>query len=170
MADFCVYLTVYRGNKLPPFYIGSTSVNKIENGYRGSVSSKQYKDAWKGEPNHLFHVYIISLHETRTEAMERESQLQSKLKANCNPLYVNRAIYRNGHLYRNWTKGKRPLQVLFLPTDDGGCGWYRIRQFNDAFQLRDDVKSYLMDGKEPVDEQMELIKSADVIGWGKRVD
>lgn len=61
------------------------------------------------------------------------------------------------------TKGKRPLQVLFLPTDDGGCGWYRIRQFNDAFQLRDDVKSYLMDGKEPVDEQMELIKSADVV-------
>ena len=61
------------------------------------------------------------------------------------------------------TKGKRPLQVLFLPTDDGGCGWYRIRQFNDAFQLRDDVKSYLMDGKEPVDEQTELIKSADVV-------
>ena len=61
------------------------------------------------------------------------------------------------------TKRKRPLQVLFLPADEGGCGWYRIRQFNDAFQLRDDVKSYLMDGKEPVDEQMELIKSADVV-------
>ena len=61
------------------------------------------------------------------------------------------------------TKGKRPLQVLFLPTDDGGCGWYRIRQFNDAFQLRDDVKSYLMDGKEPSEDQVELIKNADVV-------
>ena len=61
------------------------------------------------------------------------------------------------------TKGKRPLQVLFLPTDDGGCGWYRIKQFDEAFKFRDDVKSYLMDGKEPVDEQMELIKSADVV-------
>lgn len=61
------------------------------------------------------------------------------------------------------TKGKRPLQVLFLPTDDGGCGWYRIRQFNDAFQLRDDVKSYLMDGKEEADKQVEMINSADVI-------
>ena len=40
------------------------------------------------------------------------------------------------------TREKRPLQVLFLPTDDGGCGWYRIRQFNDAFQLRDDGTSY----------------------------
>lgn len=61
------------------------------------------------------------------------------------------------------TKGKRPLQVLFLPIDDGGCGWYRIRQFDEAFKFRDDVKSYLMDGKEPVDKQMELIKSSDVI-------
>ena len=61
------------------------------------------------------------------------------------------------------TKGKRPLQVLFLPADEGGCGWYRIKQFDEAFKFRDDVKSYLMDGKEPVDEQMELIKSADVV-------
>jgi hypothetical protein len=61
------------------------------------------------------------------------------------------------------TKGKRPLQVLFLPIDDGGCGWYRVRQFDEAFKFRDDVKSYLMDGKEPVDKQMELIKSADVV-------
>ena len=61
------------------------------------------------------------------------------------------------------TKGKRPLQVLFLPTDDTGCGWYRFRQFDDAFKLREDVKSYLMDGKEDADQQMELIKSADVI-------
>jgi len=61
------------------------------------------------------------------------------------------------------TKRKRPLQVLFLPADEGGCGWYRIRQFDEAFKFRDDVKSYLMDGKEPVDKQMELIKSSDVI-------
>ena len=61
------------------------------------------------------------------------------------------------------TKRKRPLQVLFLPADEGGCGWYRIKQFDEAFKFRDDVKSYLMDGKEPVDKQMELIKSADVV-------
>jgi len=61
------------------------------------------------------------------------------------------------------SKRKRPLQVLFLPADEGGCGWYRIKQFDEAFKFRDDVKSYLMDGKEPVDKQMELIKSADVV-------
>lgn len=61
------------------------------------------------------------------------------------------------------TKGKRPLQVLFLPVDDGGCGWYRIRQFDEAFKFRDDVRSYLMDGKEEANKQVEMINSADVI-------
>lgn len=60
-------------------------------------------------------------------------------------------------------KGKRPLQVLFLPVDDGGCGWYRIRQFDEAFKYRDDVRSYLMDGKEDSDKQVQMINSADVV-------
>jgi hypothetical protein len=46
---YCTYLTIYSGNKLPPFYIGSTSVNRISNGYHGSVSSKRYKSIWLEE-------------------------------------------------------------------------------------------------------------------------
>lgn len=65
--------------------------------------------------------------------------------------------------HKSKTKGKRPLQVLFLPIDDGGCGWYRIRQFDEAFKSRKDVKSYLMDGKEESSKQVELIESADVV-------
>lgn len=61
------------------------------------------------------------------------------------------------------TKGKRPLQILYLPVDDGGCGWQRIRLFNEEFQMRKDVNSYLMDGKEDANEQVEMIKNADVV-------
>ena len=46
---YCTYLTIYSGNKLPTFYIGSTSVEKIEQGYRGSVSSKRYQSIWEKE-------------------------------------------------------------------------------------------------------------------------
>jgi hypothetical protein len=42
MNDYCVYITFYKGNKLPPFYIGSTSVEKINNDYNGSVGSQKY--------------------------------------------------------------------------------------------------------------------------------
>jgi glycosyltransferase involved in cell wall biosynthesis len=56
---------------------------------------------------------------------------------------------------------KRPLRVLFLPVDDGGCGWYRVRTWHEQFELRDDVESYLMTGKE--DDQLELIERSDVI-------
>ena len=61
------------------------------------------------------------------------------------------------------TKGKRPLQVLFLPADDGGCGWYRIRQFHEALHLRSDVRSILLDNKESGDRVIECIKDADII-------
>ena len=38
---FVLYLTTYSGNRLPPFYVGSTSSSKIARGYHGSVSSEK---------------------------------------------------------------------------------------------------------------------------------
>ena len=62
MDIYCVYLTIYIGSKLPPFYIGSSSTKKIEKGYHGSVSSAEYKDIWRSEIKenpHLFKTFII---------------------------------------------------------------------------------------------------------------
>lgn len=95
---FCVYLTSYSGNKLPPFYIGSTSLSKIENGYRGSVKSKLWKDLWRAElkaSNDLFRTKIVSTHQTRKEAFDKEEKLQKLLKCKQNPLYTNEAIANN---------------------------------------------------------------------------
>jgi hypothetical protein len=75
---YCVYFTSYRGNKLPPFYIGSTEVNKILNKYRGSVASKEYSKIWKSEQRNnpeLFKVKILSIHHTRQEAYDAEDKL-----------------------------------------------------------------------------------------------
>jgi hypothetical protein len=33
-------------------------------------------------------------------------------------------------------KEKDHFRSCFLTVDEGGCGWYRIRQFDDAFKLR----------------------------------
>ena len=66
---YCVYLTIYIGNKLPMFYIGSSSINKVlTKNYYGSVTSKNYKDIFKQElkeNKHLFDVLILSEHDTR---------------------------------------------------------------------------------------------------------
>lgn len=101
MKTFCVYLITYRGNKLPPFYIGSTSLAKINAGYMGSVSSKQYKEIWKKEIQqnpHLFNVHVLSTHPTRNEASMKEATLQKKMNARSNSLYVNMADWHRGHL------------------------------------------------------------------------
>lgn len=46
---YCTYLTIYSGNKLPPFYIGYKDLHSIENGYRGSVDSLAFKEIWLSE-------------------------------------------------------------------------------------------------------------------------
>lgn len=95
MSIYCVYLTVYRGNKFPPFYIGSTKVDRIhKEGYRGSVSSKQYSKIWKKELKenpHLFKIKILSTFPTGKLAREREKDLQIKLNVVRSPMYINKA-------------------------------------------------------------------------------
>jgi len=99
---YCTYLTVYTGNKLPPFYIGSTSVDSVINkGYRGSVQSEKYKSIWKQElydhPD-LFKTSILTRHETRQEAMEREIVFQEAFSVASNPMYINMA-HANGKFF-----------------------------------------------------------------------
>jgi hypothetical protein len=93
---FCVYQTTYLGAKLPPFYIGSTSVDKIMSGkYFGSVKSKRYKDIWREELKHnrqLFTTEILSEHNTREEALSAELQLQLKHNVVKNELYINLSL------------------------------------------------------------------------------
>jgi hypothetical protein len=98
---YCTYLTVYKGNKLPPFYIGSTSVVKINNGYRGSVKSKKYKEIWKSElknnPN-LFTTKIVTIHDSRQEALDKEDLLHKKLNVVKSPMYINMSFAsKNGY-------------------------------------------------------------------------
>lgn len=92
--SYCTYLTTYKGNKLPPFYIGSSSVEKVESGYCGSVKSATYGQTWREEleqRKELFSTKVISIHETREEALRRENQLHKKLQVVGNPLYINKA-------------------------------------------------------------------------------
>ena len=95
MTIYCTYLTVYSGSKLPPFYIGSTSLSKIEAGYRGTVSSMKYKIIWKKELKenpHLFKTRVITLHKSRKDATVREYLFQKTLGVVQSSMYINMAV------------------------------------------------------------------------------
>ena len=98
--EFCVYLTKYAGNKLPPLYIGSrATMDVLENGYFGSVTAMQYKKIWKEELRQhpeLFSIEIISCYDTRQEALDAEEQLQRKHNVVSSPMYINQS-YANKH-------------------------------------------------------------------------
>ena len=111
MNIYCVYLTTYRGNKLPPFYIGYSTIKKINGGYHGSVASRNYKAIWRSEQKvnpHLFKTTILTTHGSKAEAMTREQTLQRHLNVIQNPLYVNRSIFpqRDTTGYK-WSKASR---------------------------------------------------------------
>jgi hypothetical protein len=91
----CVYLTIYRGPNLPPFYIGSTTVDKVKLGYHGSVSSRKYRNIWKSELKsnpERFTTKIVKEYSTRKQATEAERKLQIALKVVKSPLYANQAV------------------------------------------------------------------------------
>lgn len=58
---------------------------------------------------------------------------------------------------------KRLLKVLFLPADDGGCGYHRIRMWNKAFQDLKVADSQLLDPGEDEKEVRLAIDAADVV-------
>lgn len=98
---FVTYLTIYLGEKLPPFYIGSTKLSTAESGkYFGSVSSLRFKqifDLEKQENPSLFKLFILSYHFSRNEAFEAELKLQNAFDVVCSPLFVNQAkAQKNG--------------------------------------------------------------------------
>lgn len=99
---YCTYLTTYSGDKLPPLYIGSTSVQKIEEVYHGSVKSKKYRKTWESELSnnpHLFETKILTTHSSREEALEEEMRYQIEHDVVSSDLYVNMAIANKKFLF-----------------------------------------------------------------------
>lgn len=103
---YCTYLTVYSGNKMPPFYIGYVRLSRIAKGYHGSVSSKKYRDIWNSELSehpHLFKTHIISTHQTKLEAFEKEKFFHVKLNV-LGEMYINESISHGSFVVLNRTK------------------------------------------------------------------
>jgi len=94
--EYCTYLTIYKGNKLPMFYIGYSTVNKVVNeNYHGSVSSKKYKKIWNSELRknpHLFITKILRTHESKEEALAKEKKILLHLNAHKSEMYINMTI------------------------------------------------------------------------------
>jgi hypothetical protein len=110
---YCVYLTVYKGNKLPPFYIGSTSIKRIQSGYKGSVKSKMYSEIFTKEIQlhpHLFKTMIIASYFSRKKAQYKEKKLHEKLNVVKSDMYINMSIAKNfGWFGMNTSKENSPV-------------------------------------------------------------
>lgn len=90
-----VYLVKYSGNKHPPYYIGSSSREKVLQGYRGSPTSIKWAKVVRGEMREnpeLYSVEILETCATRREALEAELRLQVENDVVKSPMYYNMSL------------------------------------------------------------------------------
>lgn len=110
---YIVYITYYKGTKLPPWYIGSSNQDKVENGYNGSPVSKQWGSIYKKEQKEnkqLFRTKILSHHETRLEALEEELRVQKMHCVVTNEKYFNLSYASiNGYFGRDVAGELHPM-------------------------------------------------------------
>lgn len=110
---YCVYITTYSGDKLPKYYVGSSSVDNVKNGYTGSVKSKRWKALWESENRdnpELFHVDIISTHNTREEALAAELLFQTENNVVMSDSWANLSLATvNGFFGRDVSGENNPM-------------------------------------------------------------
>ncbi len=114
IRPFCVYLTRYSGDLLPPLYVGSSTCERISDGYHGSVRSKQYRNIYEAElkdnPDR-FQTSIIYTAKTQKEAIRLEAKLQKQFNVIHSDKFFNLAVATiNGFFGANkepWNKGKK---------------------------------------------------------------
>lgn len=119
MTIYCTYVTFYSGNKLPPFYIGSTYSDRVlKKNYHGSVKSKKWQSIYNQElkeNQHLFKTEIIDTFETRKEAIAYELELQKANDVVKSKWFFNEALAcvngcfgsdRSGYKHNEETKEK----------------------------------------------------------------
>jgi len=106
--NYCTYLTTYKGNKLPPFYIGYTLIKKVlEKNYHGTVTSVKYKQTWQKELKEhpeLFKTVILTTHITKIEAKQKETYFQRYFQVHKNPMYINMSISGENYICENYTE------------------------------------------------------------------
>ena len=122
MAIYRVYLTSYFGNKLPPFYIGSTTEDRLASGYHGSVRSKKYRTIWEAEQvnnPHLFRTRPIGKkYRSRKRALAAERRLQLALNVVRSPMYANQSVAaKDGCFGRDVSGANHPLFGVGHTTD-----------------------------------------------------
>ena len=110
---YCTYITMYSGELLPKWYIGSSTIEKIKKGYNGSVCSKRYKEIYDNEQinhKHLFKTRILNIHSSRPDAVVEELRLQKLHNVVKNKKYFNESFaQKNGCFARDKSGENNPM-------------------------------------------------------------
>lgn len=151
---YCVYLTIYDGSKLPPYYIGSCKTRKIfEENYTGSVYSRKFSKIYREEKKnnpHLFDVLILEEFETSKESLEYELKLQRELDVVKSDKFFNMSLAQPKGFFGMDNSGK--LNPMFGRTPEESPN-YGSKWLNNGIEekriFKYDIQSFLDNGWTP---------------------
>lgn len=143
-GEFVVYLTMYRGNKMPRWYIGSSTKQKVLEGYNGSKEfSKIYKEE-QIKNKHLFKTRILSYHNTREEVLIEELRVQKIHNVVLNKKYINKSFAQRDGCFGMDNSGKNN-PMYGVPSPGIGSKWMNKNGINKKVK-KSDVEHYSEDG------------------------
>ena len=128
--DSCVYLITYKGNKHPPYYIGSVYLDKFYNNYKGSTSSKKWKKIVQNEMvehPELYKINVIQMCQNRELAFEIENKILLEFDA------------RNNSLFWNMSNGGNDWMAI-SNNDTAGRKWYKTNDNSYKMEFPDNVE------------------------------
>ena len=102
-------MTIYKGKRLPPFYVGSSNVKSISEGYHGSVSSKKWKHIYDQEileHPELFSTTILRTTKTRKMATAVELYVQKANDVVKSNFFFNEAFAKKNGMFGRDVSGK----------------------------------------------------------------
>lgn len=108
---YCVYMTIAKHEGKYYRYIGSTSIEKINSGYIGSVSSSKWRDVFKSLDTKT---RILLKFDTRSMAYDEENNLHIKYNISKNPKFINEVNSGNRTKEGDQPKKKSPANMSLI--------------------------------------------------------
>lgn len=90
--SYSTFITIYSGNKLPPFFIGYCKTDQIYSGFHGCPTDDTDWQLELQKNNSLFKTKIIKSFDTEKQAINYTNRLLIYFKCGNNPMLANKYI------------------------------------------------------------------------------
>ncbi len=100
--SYSTYITIYSGNKLPPFFIGYCKTEQIGSGFHGCPKDDTDWRTELQQNQSLFKTKIIKTFKTEKQAIQYTNRLLIYFRCGSNPMLANKYMSWFARVFTKW--------------------------------------------------------------------